>query len=97
MEQEKILYVERVNEYTLISFDNNQQRVAEYSLAIFEKILDSQLFFRANKSQIINVSKIIEIRYGANCLTAIMKTGEPIRISKRRKKLLLDIIQPLKV
>jgi DNA-binding LytR/AlgR family response regulator len=92
MNKESICYIEKVNGYTLVHYEDNTQKLLDQSLKLLQELLPEKNFFRANKSIIINIYQIIEICPGKCGTTALLKNGKLIFVSKRKKKELLDLI-----
>lgn len=75
-----ICYIRAYNSYTLIITDNMEFR-SELSLKEFETQLDNKIFFRIDRSHLVNLLKIRKGKDGGFYLV-----GEPLNISRRRKK-----------
>ncbi|WP_422008570.1 LytR/AlgR family response regulator transcription factor [Roseivirga pacifica] len=76
--------MEIMGSYTRIFF-NEQQPMIPRSLNYMESRLDPEVFFRANRQQIINLKYITRIEpWFSGTLKVYLKTGEEIEISRRQ-------------
>ena len=81
---ETVHLIESMDNYARIFF-NDQKTWLKSSLNQLEKMLNEQVFFRANRAQIINLDYIEKIRAATNgSLTVTLRTGHVIEISERR-------------
>lgn len=79
-----IYFIESLENYARLYF-GNQKAMIKRSLNLLEKKLDPTVFFRANRSQIINVHYVKEIHpYFNNKLQITLTTGEVIEASSRQ-------------
>ena len=79
----KIRYFESAGNYTQIFFDNNKPMVYK-SLSKVEERLPQESFFRANRSQIVNLSFIDSVEpWGNGGLILYMSDGKEIEVSRR--------------
>ncbi len=79
-----IIMFEIVGNYTRVFFDNNKPLIYK-SLAQIEEKLPKDLFFRANRQQIININKVKKVVSWFNGKLKIeMNSGEEIEISRRQ-------------
>jgi two-component system LytT family response regulator len=80
----EIHYIESLENYARLYF-GNQKAMIKRSLNLLETKLDSTVFFRVNRSQIINTQYIKEIHpYFNNKLQIILTTGETLEVSSRQ-------------
>ena len=80
----EIYFIESLENYARLYF-NNQKAMIKRSLNLLEKKLDSTVFFRVNRSQIINIQYIKEIHPHFNSRLHIkLTTGETIEVSSRQ-------------
>lgn len=77
--EKDICYIRAYNGYTLIVANGNEYR-SELSLKDYEKMLDAQLFMKANRSYLVNVLHLEQ-----NLEGEIVVHGEKIKISRRQK------------
>ncbi|MHA7099014.1 LytR/AlgR family response regulator transcription factor [Roseivirga pacifica] len=76
--------MEIMGSYTRIFF-NEQQPMIPRSLNYMEGRLDPEVFFRANRQQIINLKYIARIEpWFSGTLKVYLKTGEEIEVSRRQ-------------
>ncbi|WP_268122472.1 LytR/AlgR family response regulator transcription factor [Roseivirga pacifica] len=76
--------MEIMGSYTRIFF-NEQQPMIPRSLNYMESRLDPEVFFRANRQQIINLKYIVRIEpWFSGTLKVYLKTGEEIEVSRRQ-------------
>jgi two-component system LytT family response regulator len=79
-----IFLFENVGNYTRLFFENNKPLIYK-SLTQIEKKLPKELFFRANRQQIININHVDKIVTWFNGKLKIqMKSGQEIEISRRQ-------------
>ncbi|WP_166964135.1 LytR/AlgR family response regulator transcription factor [Yeosuana marina] len=79
-----IHFIESLDNYARLYF-GNQKAMIKRSLNLLEEKLDSTVFFRTNRSQIINTHYIKEIHpYFNNKLQITLTTGEKIEVSSRQ-------------
>jgi two-component system LytT family response regulator len=80
----EIHFIESLENYARLYF-GNQKAMIKRSLNLLEEKLDATVFFRVNRSQIINTHYIKEIHpYFNNKLQIILTTGETIEVSSRQ-------------
>ncbi|WP_430427452.1 LytR/AlgR family response regulator transcription factor [Maribacter litoralis] len=79
-----IYYIESMDNYARLYFGGKRAMIKR-SLNLLEKKLDTTVFFRANRSQIINTHFIKEIHpHFNNKLHIILISGEKIEVSSRQ-------------
>lgn len=79
-----ISLIESVENYAQLHFDGKTTMIKR-SLNLLEKKLDPSIFFRINRSQIINTEYITEIHpYFNNKLKIKLSTGKTLEISNRQ-------------
>lgn len=79
-----IRYIESLENYARLFF-GNQKAMIKRSLNLLEEKLDPKVFFRANRSQIINIHYIQEIYpHFNNRLQIKLTSGETIDVSSRQ-------------
>lgn len=80
----EIHFIESLENYARLYF-GDQKAMLKRSLNLLEKKLDPTVFFRANRSQIINTQYIKEIHpYFNNRLQITLISGEKIEVSSRQ-------------
>jgi two-component system LytT family response regulator len=80
----EIRLIESLENYARLYF-GNEKAMIKRSLNQLEEKLDPTLFFRANRSQIINTAYIREIHpYFNNKLRLVLTTGETVDLSDRQ-------------
>ena len=80
----EIHFIESLDNYARLYF-GNQKAMIKRSLNLLEEKLDSTVFFRTNRSQIINTHYIKEIHpHFNNKLHITLTTGEKIEVSSRQ-------------
>lgn len=80
----EIRFIESLDNYARLYFGDKKAMIKR-SLNLLEKKLDSTVFFRTNRSQIINIHYIKEIHpYFNNKLQIILTTGEKVEVSSRQ-------------
>jgi two-component system LytT family response regulator len=87
-----IALLESEGSYTRIHF--GQERPLIYrSLNALEERLDPEVFFRANRSQIINLRAVEQLDSEADgSLCAQLRGGARVQISRRQSKRLKDLM-----
>ena len=79
-----IRYIESLENYARFHFKENKAMMKK-SLNLIEEKLDSTVFFRINRSQIININFIKEIfPHFKNKLKIVLDTGETFEVSSRQ-------------
>ncbi|MEM8998815.1 MAG: LytTR family transcriptional regulator DNA-binding domain-containing protein [Bacteroidota bacterium] len=79
-----ISFIESLNNYARVHFGHKKAMIKR-SLNLLEERLDDNIFFRINRSQIINMNYIKEIHlYFNNKLRIILTTGETLEVSSRQ-------------
>ena len=80
----EIHFIESLDNYARLYF-GNQKAMIKRSLNLLEEKLDSTVFFRTNRSQIINTHYIKEIHpHFNNKLHITLTTGQTIEVSSRQ-------------
>lgn len=80
----EVSLIESMDNYARLYFGNEKPMIKR-SLNQLEERLDPKIFFRANRSQIINTEYIQEIRpYFNNKLRIVLTTGEIVDLSSRQ-------------
>lgn len=80
---EEIYLIESLENYTRLFFQNNKA-LQRRSLRQWEEILDETVFFRINRTEIINAKYIEEINTAEGGLEIKLKTGHLLKVSKRQ-------------
>ncbi len=80
----EIYLIESLENYTRLYFQN-KKALQRRSLNQWEELLDNNLFFRINRTELVNLSFIEEIdKKDNNKLKLKMKTGEVLELSSRQ-------------
>lgn len=91
----EIIYIEASSNYSHIHLNSNEIFIHAKLLGYYEDLfLNISSFFRANKSQIINVNYIQEYSKGEPCIV-FLKNSKEIEISRRKKTDLLNLLNKL--
>ena len=89
---DEILYIESVDKKTFL-YTTGHVLQTEKRLYELEKLLDEKTFFRASKSVIVNLNKIIKLKPEVTRnILATLTNGEVIVISRRNVKALKELI-----
>jgi two-component system LytT family response regulator len=81
-----IFLIESSGNYAKIHF-NDVHPMIHKSLNYLEKRLNPELFFRANRSQIINLKKIKNVDpWFGQSIKIELSNGTPVEVSRRRSK-----------
>ena len=82
-----ILYVQADGRYTIFHFNNGTRKIASRNLGEYEKLLDSQQFFRIHHSYIVNLRMVTKINKTAGNYCELLN-NKSLPIAKRRQDLL---------
>lgn len=89
---DEILYIESVDKKTFL-YTTGHVLQTEKRLYELEELLDEKTFFRASKSVIVNLNKIIKLKPEVTRnILATLTNGEIIVISRRNVKALKELI-----
>jgi DNA-binding LytR/AlgR family response regulator len=89
---DEILYIESVDKKTFL-YTTGHVLQTEKRLYELEELLDEKTFFRASKSVIVNLNKIIKLKPEVTRnILATLTNGEVIVISRRNVKALKELI-----
>jgi two-component system LytT family response regulator len=77
--------------YTRVFFAGNQPMIPR-SLGQMELRLDQAMFFRANRSEIINLRRVKSISPEADGYAVSMRDGDDVVVSRRQAKVLRDLL-----
>lgn len=89
IKQKNIIRLEASRSYTEIYLDNGQRHVASKTLRDFEAKLDPRIFYRCQKSHVINLQKV-EKFINHQGFFALMSDGSMPDISKNKKEEFLE-------
>ncbi len=88
---EDIMYLEAESCYTHIMMNDKSKHLASKTMAAFEEVLqDNPLFFRAHKSNIVNLKYIKQYIRGEGG-ELIMQDGTSISLSRNRKQEFMNL------
>ncbi|MEJ6736615.1 MAG: LytTR family DNA-binding domain-containing protein [Flavobacteriales bacterium] len=84
LKAEDIVHLEADESYTRIFLADGSKCISSMTIARYEKVLDSNTFFRVHKSHIINIKHHLKEfnRHDGNM--AIMNTGDVIPVARRK-------------
>ena len=91
----KIMYFSKCGEHTLALLKGDKQEIIEHSLESLEILLPEKKFFRIHRGYLVNLEEVDEILPGRTPTIAVLKDGKKLPISKRRRKALIEYIDPL--
>jgi len=91
IEINQIKYFEVDGNYTTVYFQNNQPMIPK-TLNYLESRLDPNLFFRANRNQIINIKHIAKIEPWIQGIRVVLTGGKIIELSRRQTQKFKDIM-----
>jgi two-component system, LytTR family, response regulator len=83
-----ILYCEAVSSYTIFHMMNGQQITASRSIIEYELMLEDNFFCRVHKSNIINLTHVVEYKKGEGG-TVLLTNGKEVEVSRRKKEIFL--------
>ena len=87
----QIIQINAQSNYSTFYLEGNKEITSSYSLKHFEAILPSELFFRAHKSHIINLQKVISFESGRTG-QALLSDGSKVNIAARRKSMFSNVM-----
>jgi two-component system, LytTR family, response regulator len=88
---EEIMYLEAESCYTHIVMNDKSKHLASKTMAAFEEVLqDNPLFFRAHKSNIVNLKFIKQYIRGEGG-DLIMQDGTSVALSRNRKQEFMNL------
>lgn len=91
--KETVLRCESDSNYTTVHFEKEDKMVISKTLKEFEDLLPENHFFRVHNSHIINLMHVQKyVRGDGGHL--IMKNGDIVPVSRAKKHLLLEYLQP---
>jgi two-component system LytT family response regulator len=88
---EDIALLRSEGNYTRVIFAANKPLIPR-SLAQIEPRLDAAVFFRANRTEIVNLRRVSSITPEADGYTVELRGGPPVLVSRRQAKLLRDLL-----
>lgn len=88
---DEIALLQAEGNYTRVIFGDNRPLIPR-SLAQIEPRLDTKIFFRANRSEIINLRRVAAIEPEGDGYSAVMRNGPRVVVSRRQAKVLRDLI-----
>ncbi len=84
---------ESIGNYSRVYFDDNKPMI-QRSLNYLESVLDSSIFFRINRKQIINLNFIEKLdTWFRGKLKVTMHTGEELEVSRRRSNKIKEMFK----
>ncbi len=89
-----IIYAKSDSNYTIFSVEGEDEIMVSRSIKEYEQLLSDYRFFRPHQSYLVNLNKVQKIDKTDGGFI-IMKNGEEIPISVRRKNKLLQILEKL--
>jgi len=88
-----ITHLESDRNYTIIYTKENKKYTSSRNLGEYEEMLkDNPLFYRANKSCLVNINQITDYTKGEPCMIVITN-GYEQEVSRRKKQELVDLIK----
>ena len=93
IEVKNIIHFMAENQYVNVFLVSGEQHLIRDSLNHLETVLDPQVFFRSNRSDIININEIESIKphFRGNS-TIVLKNGKKVKLSKTKKEYLKRIM-----
>lgn len=89
---DEIIYCESQDNYTQFFLTDGKRVMVSKTIKHFEELLDPERFFRVHRSNIINLKYIDKYVKGEGGYV-VMKQGERIPVSRRRKESFLQLFQ----
>ena len=89
-----IIYAKSDSNYTIFSVEGEDEIMVSRSIKEYEQLLSDYRFFRPHQSYLVNLNKVQKIDKTDGGFI-ILKNGEEIPISVRRKNKLLQILEKL--
>lgn len=92
---EEVMYFSASNAYTFVVMNNGDKHLVSKSLAVFEDVLlDNPVFFRAHKSNIVNLKYIKQYTRGEGG-ELIMKDDTSLVLSRAKKQDFLNLFKKI--
>lgn len=91
----EIMYFSKCGEHTLALLKGDKQEIIDHSLQRLEALLPGKSFFRIHRGYLVNLMEVDEIIPGHTPTNVVLKDGRKLPISKRRRKALIDLIDPI--
>ncbi len=91
----EILYFSKCGEHTVALLKGDKLEIIEHSLERLEALLPKKVFFRIHRGYLVNLQEVDEIIPGRTPTSVILTDGKKLPISKRRRKALIDRIDPI--
>lgn len=92
---EEVMYFSASNAYTFVVMNNGDKHLVSKSLAVFEDVLlDNPVFFRAHKSNIVNLKYIKQYTRGEGG-ELIMKDDASLVLSRAKKQDFLNLFKKI--
>ncbi|MEX2596106.1 MAG: LytTR family DNA-binding domain-containing protein [Salibacteraceae bacterium] len=92
VELDEIIYCESQDNYTKFFLTDGRRIMVSKTIKHFEEMLDSERFFRVHRSNIINLKYIDKYVKGEGGYV-VMKQGNRIPVSRRRKESFVQLFQ----
>ena len=91
LRMEEIALLQSEGNYTRVVFGDNRPLIPR-SLVQIEQRLDETVFFRANRSEIINLRRVVAIEPEGDGYNVTLKNGPSVVVSRRQAKVLRDLL-----
>ena len=88
----EIAYLQADSNYTNVIFANGQKEVSGYHLKFFSQILDTAIFLRIDRSNLVHRSFIAEVIHLNSEVHVLLKDQKEIKIPRRKIPFLKSIL-----
>ncbi len=87
-----IIHLEAAESYTTLYLTGDRKLLSSKNIAVYERKLDPEIFFRTHKSHIINMRLHLKSFSRLDGNSAVMSNGKHIPISRRKLQSFLDTV-----
>lgn len=89
-----IMYLTSSGNYTELFLENGNSTLSSKIIKVYESLLNERNFVRIHNSHIINLDYLVKIEK-ENGWICVMKNGTPIPVSRRKKDMLLALLNTI--
>ena len=88
----EIIHLEAAESYTTLYLTEDRRLLSSKNIAVYERKLEGDMFFRTHKSHIINMRHHLKSFSRVDGNSAVMSNGKHIPISRRKLQVFLDAV-----
>lgn len=93
-EQENIIYIETVNKYLYITTDTTKVCVGRIAIDKIKLVLNNDLFYKCNRSTIVNLSKIAQVKKDSRIHYLQFKNkNEKVYVTEKYKEIINNLVE----